>query len=83
MQVMSAGCAELKQWILRKNPEISDIELDLDIIECRLVDSLAFMDFVIQVSQLSGREIDFSNLDIEDFRTLRRMEERFFQADLP
>ncbi|MER6046253.1 acyl carrier protein [Streptomyces sp. BHT-5-2] len=71
---------QLKQWILARHPETPDIDPDLDILENRLIDSLAFIEFMLLVSRLSGEEIDMETLDIDDFRTLRRIEERYFRA---
>ncbi|MFG2284990.1 acyl carrier protein [Streptomyces sp. NPDC048595] len=77
---MQSEQEQLKQWILARHPEVSDIDADLDILENRLIDSLAFVEFMLLVSRLSGEEIDMETLDIDDFRTLRRIEGRYFRA---
>ncbi|MCQ4041489.1 acyl carrier protein [Streptantibioticus rubrisoli] len=78
---MSGSAPEqLKKWILDRHPEVPDIEPDFDLLENRLIDSLAFVEFMLLVSRLSGEDIDMEDIDIDDFRTLHRIEERYFRA---
>jgi acyl carrier protein len=68
---------DVKQWILARHENRTDIEPDEDLIETRLVDSLAFVEFVFVIEQASGEEIDMESLDIEDVRTLAAIEKQF------
>jgi uncharacterized protein (TIGR03083 family) len=77
--VPSAG-DQIKIWVLSRHPELTDLDPDLDLIETRLIDSLSFVEFVFHVEQVSGRPIDMDSVDIEDFRTLRRIEHRYLDA---
>lgn len=77
---MHSGPEQLKRWILDRHPEVSDIEQDFDLLESRLIDSLAFVEFMVLVSRLSGEDIDMESIDVEDFRTLGRIEARYFRA---
>ncbi|MFD4909665.1 holo-ACP synthase [Kitasatospora purpeofusca] len=70
----------LEQWILDKNPQYTEIDPDLDLIENRLVDSLAFAEFVYLLGRLTEVPVDVQNLDIEDFRTLRRVADKYLLA---
>ncbi|OLZ62600.1 hypothetical protein AV521_41505 [Streptomyces sp. IMTB 2501] len=74
---MSRPVTQVKEWILRRHPDRSDIPADLDLIENRLIDSLAFAEFLFLLEELSGRSIDRDNLQVDDFRTLTSIEEKF------
>jgi hypothetical protein len=70
---------ELIRWIRSKNPDLEgDIAPDTDLIESRLIESLSFMEFVELIEELSGERIDFDTLSIDDFRTLDRINKKFF-----
>jgi len=75
---MSDNVAQIKQWIIGRNKEIQDIAPDQDLIDSRLVDSLSFVELLILIQQLSGKTIDQSDLDIESFRTLDAIDNRYF-----
>ncbi|GAA3194255.1 MULTISPECIES: acyl carrier protein [Streptomyces] len=77
---MQSATDQIKQWILDRHAEVSDIEPDFDLLESRLIDSLAFVEFMVLVSRLSGEDIGMESIDIDDFRTLRRIEARYFGA---
>ena len=66
------------QWILHKHPERSVIDPSEDLIVNRLIDSLAFVEFVFLIEQESGTSIDVENIDLEQFRTLNAIEMAFF-----
>jgi hypothetical protein len=70
---------ELRAWLARRggrSPE--SIDLDVDIIEERVVSSIDFVAFVLFVEELRGRPIPAGALDdIGSFRTLRRIAETF------
>jgi acyl carrier protein len=67
----------LKDWILARNEGWTDIALDCDLIENRLVDSLSFVEFVFLIGETTGKEIDMDALDISDLRTLAAIGKRF------
>ena len=71
-------------WLYTKHPSLAGvIDLDDDLIESRLVDSLHFLEFVYVVEEASGCAIDMRAHSVENFRTLRRIERRFFSATDP
>ncbi|RFU86791.1 acyl carrier protein [Streptomyces triticagri] len=70
--------AAIKAFIAQRNPEAADVTLDDDLIEMRAVDSLAFVEFLFLLEELSGESIDPEEIDVEDFRTLQRISDRFF-----
>jgi acyl carrier protein len=78
MSSVTGNVAEVRDWILHKHPEREVIELDLDLIENRLSDSLSFVEFVFAIESASGVSIDVEAIDIDDFRTLAAIEKKFF-----
>ena len=57
-------------WIRARNTGIDVIPLDLDLIENRLIDSLGFMEFILLLEDLMGRELVLQQLSVDQFRTL-------------
>ncbi|MFF5635988.1 acyl carrier protein [Streptomyces sp. NPDC012825] len=71
----------IAEWLHEKNPGLDGpIDLDEDLIEARLIDSMDFLEFVDLLEELSGRSIDLQEVTIDDFRTLGRVRERFLGA---
>lgn len=77
---MQTPIQQVKDWILKRHPEREDIPADLDLIDNRLIDSLSFVEFLFLLEQLSGRSIPMDSIDVEDFRYLKVIEERFLAA---
>jgi acyl carrier protein len=76
--VRDARADEIVAWIRSKNPDLEgEVLPDTDLIETRLIESLAFLEFVGLLEELSGEPIDVGSLSIEDVRTLNRIAERF------
>lgn len=63
----------VKRWLLAKKPALGDIDLDLDLIESRVIDSLGFIDFVFFLEELVGRELETDTESVKAFRTLRSL----------
>ena len=53
---------------------------DYDLIENRVLDSLAFVEFILLVEEHSGREISIDSVSSEDFRTVDSIRKRFFDG---
>ena len=77
---VSEGLEAVKKWLLARKPEYRDLELDLDLIESRVLDSLSFLEFVFFLEEITGREIKVTAEVVESFRTLRTIEEKIFQG---
>ena len=75
---MSPEVETIAAWIRCLHPELVEVDPDLDLIETRLIDSLAFAEYLIRVEQLAAAPIDADTLNVDDFRTLRRLERAFF-----
>ncbi|MEU0742264.1 acyl carrier protein [Streptomyces sp. NPDC006134] len=67
-------------WLLERNPTVEHIPDDLDLIESRLIDSLGFMEFVLLLEDLIGRELRLDQIDVDQFRTLRSLTEHFLKG---
>lgn len=74
---MEKNIEQVTNWILQYHPEIHNLPADTDLIDSRLVDSLRFMELVFLLEQLSGKNINTSTLNIDDLRTLDRIEQNF------
>jgi len=62
---------KVKRWFLDRKPDLVDLDLDLDLIENRVLDSLAFVNFILFLESLTGREFQPSEMSAAKFRTLR------------
>jgi acyl carrier protein len=69
----------LRGWLKRKKPDLPEIDLDLDLIENRIVDSLMFVDFLFFVEELVGSSLEVKPGFIEPFRTLRSIRDNFLR----
>jgi len=70
-------------WLQLRNDGLGDIPHDFDLIENRLIDSLSFMEFILLLESLIGRDIPVEELDIDQFRTLKAIEVNFFRLSAP
>jgi acyl carrier protein len=66
----------VKRWLLAKKPGLGDIDLDMDLIASRVIDSLGFIDFVFFLEQLIGRELQTDAESVKAFRTLRSLRDQ-------
>jgi acyl carrier protein len=68
------------QYLKSKQPELTEIPPDLDLIESRVLDSVGFVGFLVLLAEHTGEEIRMEEVTPEDFRTLDAIEKRFFGA---
>jgi acyl carrier protein len=64
-------------WLHERNPDLAAIPPDLDLVENRIVDSLAFMEFILLIEDIIGREISREEIDVDRFRTLNAISVNF------
>ena len=69
------------EYLLAKRPDLGTIDPDYDLIDNRVLDSLGFVNFLYVLEEQTGREIALEDVSPEDFRTLRRIRARFFDAE--
>ncbi|MFE5714243.1 acyl carrier protein [Streptomyces sp. NPDC056501] len=67
-------------WLRERNPTVDEIPEDLDLIESRLIDSLGFMEFILLLEDLIGRELQIDRIDVDQFRTLRSLKDTFLKG---
>lgn len=71
---------QLKTWLREQNKVVQEIDLDTDIIEGRIIDSLQFVSFLLFIEQLRNESIPFELVQMERFRTLRSIRDNFFNG---
>ncbi len=65
---------EVKQWLLSKKKYLSDIPFDLDLIEHDVVDSLSFVEYVLVIEEISGKEVVVDDTVLDKVRTLAQVQ---------
>jgi acyl carrier protein len=72
------GADLVLSYLLARRPDLASIDDDLDLIDNRVIDSLGFVNFLYVLEEATGRSISMDDVSAEDFRTLRRIRQRFF-----
>ncbi|GGX83901.1 acyl carrier protein [Streptomyces hiroshimensis] len=67
----------IRAWLAEKNPTVGEIPPDTDLIENRLIDSLSFMEFVMLLESVTGRDLPVETMELSQFRTLAAIEKNF------
>ncbi|MEU9337116.1 acyl carrier protein [Streptomyces sp. NPDC048290] len=62
---------QVRDWLLERNPKVAEIGWDEDLIDSRLIDSLAFPELLLLLEELAGRELELTAENVVCFRTLR------------
>jgi len=75
---MTEPMQSVRDFILDRNPKLGPLADDMDLIDSRAINSLAFVEFIFLLEELAGESIDPEELDLDDFRTLKAIEARFF-----
>ena len=68
---------EVKQWLLSKKKYLSDISFDLDLIENDVVDSLSFVEYVLVIEEISGKEVVVDDTVLDKVRTLAQVQRNY------
>ena len=74
------GLDAVVDYLRRCKPELDEVPADLDLIENRILDSLAFVEFLLLLEEHTGQEISIDSISREDFRTLTNIRKRFFDV---
>ncbi|MFC4611474.1 acyl carrier protein [Streptomyces maoxianensis] len=61
------------EFLRKLNASVDTIDWDRDLIDARILDSLAFVEFLLLMEELTGEQIDLSKTDVSNFRTLNRI----------
>jgi acyl carrier protein len=67
----------LVDFLRQSAPEGTELGPDVDLIDQRVVDSLGFLNFIFMIEELVGEPIPIDTINVDDFRTLRRIREKF------
>jgi acyl carrier protein len=70
---------KIRGWLKRKKPDLVEIPLDLDLIENRVVDSLLFVDFLLFLEGILGRDLEVKPGFVDPFRTLQSIRDNFLR----
>jgi len=73
----ATAIAAIREWIAVKNPNAGPVDLDVDLIETRTIDSLQFAEFVFLLEEITGRPIDLADVNLDAFRSLRSISAHF------
>lgn len=71
----------VKQWLLSRKPELTDLDLGFDLIENRVIDSLSFLEFVLFLEELTGRELQVTAETVNAFRSLHTIQKEILDAN--
>jgi acyl carrier protein len=77
---MTKELEAIRHWIVAKHSSAIDIDLDTDIIENRLIDSLEFAEFLFALEEITGNAIDLERVSLDAFRTLRNIQSHFLRS---
>lgn len=79
-QVVQSQVAAIAQWIQGKRELARPVEPDDDLIDSRLIDSLDLAEFLFLIEDLTGRTLDLESIDLDSFRTLRRIQSEILEV---
>lgn len=74
---MTASWTDVRSWILDRNPDLTDLDQETDIIETRIVNSLQFVELILYIEELRGTMLQSDEVDLDAFRTLKDIEANF------
>ena len=66
------------EFLLERNPGLTGVDWTHDLIDNRVLDSLAFAEFFFLLEELTGGPIDLEYFDIASIRTLEQIQRTFF-----
>ena len=75
-----ARLASVKDWLLGRKPELTDLDLDFDLIENRVIDSLSFLEFLFFLEDLVGRELQATPETVNACRSLYTIQKEILDA---
>lgn len=76
---MTEQYQELVDWVISKKKLPVDFSLDQDLVDSGILDSLFFVEYVLMIQELSGKEIEVGEELLESTRSLNKVKTNFFQ----
>jgi len=77
------GEAQIRKVLSTFHEDLLTLPSHVDLIDSRLINSLAFITFMQQLIDVSGREPDLDAVPIAKLRTIEGLVEIFFSSDAP
>ncbi|MFG1811846.1 hypothetical protein [Streptomyces sp. NPDC049040] len=77
------GEAQVREVLSTFHEDLLKLPADVDLIDSRLINSLAFISFMQKLIDVSGREPDLDAVPIAKLRTIQGLVEIFFGSDAP
>lgn len=77
------GEAQVREVLSTFHEDLRNLPADADLIDSRLINSLAFITFMQDLIDASGREPDLDAVPIAKLRTIEGLVEIFFGSDAP
>lgn len=77
---MPASVDDVRSWIMQRNPELTELDAETDIIDSRIVNSLQFVELVLYIEEIRGEMLESGDVDLDSFRTLKDIERNFLLA---
>jgi acyl carrier protein len=76
---LDEAAARLVGFLVERNADaVAHIDRETELQDAGLLDSLNFLDFVLLIEELSGKSIKLDELDLQDFRSIAAVLEKFF-----
>ncbi|WP_434756398.1 hypothetical protein [Paenibacillus amylolyticus] len=72
---------QVKQWILQNNTSSTELLYETDLIENRIIDSLQFVEFILFLESITGKEVYTKNFNLESIRSLQAIELNYFKKE--
>jgi acyl carrier protein len=70
---------KVREWLLTQNKNMTDIDLDYDLIENRVIDSLQIVEFLLFLESITGREVYTSDFSLDQIKTLQAIYDNFLK----
>lgn len=72
---------QVKQWVLQNNTSSTELLYETDLIENRIIDSLQFVEFILFLESITGKEVYTKNFNLESIRSLQAIELNYFKKE--
>lgn len=72
----------LRQWIGQRHPDHADIDEDVDLIQSKLIDSINYVEYILIIEELIGRDIPVTPDLVARTASLALVREHFLQPAL-
>lgn len=81
---MTDPIQKIREFIVIVNKHVGPTHFEDtdDLIESGLIDSLQFVEFVLLISELSGRDIALDTLNIDELRSISAIRKAFFEGQI-